>query len=153
MRLFGRCNLAAENKKLARDACGNVQLCAGLQSGIEGNLHAMRRVWPQSAGWTKDSGLRGSTVLNHTLDAAEGQMAPAEEGATGSPPSNEDEEDDGSTSIRRILGTNRVSDLAVRLLMRRMPSKFSSATSHSGRFITAGTRVADSSSIDTATIT
>ncbi len=26
----------------------------GLQSGIEANLHAVRAIWPQSAGWTED---------------------------------------------------------------------------------------------------
>jgi hypothetical protein len=40
----------------AINVCGNTQLCAGFRSGIEANLHAVRAIWPQSAGWTADSG-------------------------------------------------------------------------------------------------
>ena len=40
----------------ATNACGKTQLCAGLQSRIEANLHAVCAIWPQSAGWTEDSG-------------------------------------------------------------------------------------------------
>ncbi len=38
-------------KERARDACNNVQLCAGLQAGIEGATHAMLDVFPELAGW------------------------------------------------------------------------------------------------------
>jgi len=44
-------------KHTATQECGNVNLCAGLSAGIEGNLHAVRAIWPQSAGWTQDDGL------------------------------------------------------------------------------------------------
>jgi hypothetical protein len=59
MRLIGRCVLDGESKQQAREACGNVQLCAGLQAGIEGNLHAVQKVWPESAGWTFDAEVEG----------------------------------------------------------------------------------------------
>ena len=42
---------------LVTSSCGNIQLCAGLCSGIEANLHAVRAIWPQSAGWTEDPGI------------------------------------------------------------------------------------------------
>ena len=38
-------------KERARDACNNVQLCAGLQAGIEGATHAMLEIFPELAGW------------------------------------------------------------------------------------------------------
>ena len=34
----------------------NVQLCAGLQVGIKGNLHALKESWPELGGWTFDDG-------------------------------------------------------------------------------------------------
>ena len=49
MRLWADC-LNTETKVGATTACGNVNLCAGLRAGIEGNLHAVWAVWPQSAG-------------------------------------------------------------------------------------------------------
>jgi hypothetical protein len=55
MRLWADC-LNTETKVGATTACGNVNLCAGLRAGIEGNLHAVRAVWPQSAGWERDGG-------------------------------------------------------------------------------------------------
>jgi len=50
MRLIANCN-HLQSKVGATNACGNTQLCAGLQSGIEANLHAVKAIWPQSAGW------------------------------------------------------------------------------------------------------
>ncbi len=55
MRLWSDCS-HTKSKVEATNACGNTQLCAGLWSGIEANLHAVRAIWPQSAGWTADSG-------------------------------------------------------------------------------------------------
>ena len=55
MRLWVDC-LNTETKAGATTACGNVNRCAGLWAGIEGNLHAVRAIWPQSAGWERDSG-------------------------------------------------------------------------------------------------
>ena len=55
MRLWVDC-LNTETKVGATTTCGNVNLCAGLQAVIEGNLHAVWAVWPQSAGWECDSG-------------------------------------------------------------------------------------------------
>ena len=54
MRLWSDCS-HTKTKVAATNACGNTQLCAGLRSGIEANLHAVRAIWPQSAGWTVDS--------------------------------------------------------------------------------------------------
>ncbi len=56
MRLWSDCS-HTKRKVVATNACGNTQLCAGLRSGIEANLHAVRAIWPQSAGWTEDSGV------------------------------------------------------------------------------------------------
>ncbi len=53
MRLWSDCS-HMKTKAAATNACGNTQLCAGLRSGIEANLHAVQAIWPQSAGWTKD---------------------------------------------------------------------------------------------------
>ena len=36
-------------------ACGNTQICTGKRVGIEGNLHTVRAIWPQSSGWTIDN--------------------------------------------------------------------------------------------------
>ena len=47
MRLWADC-LNTETKVGATTACGNVNLCACLRAGIEGNLHAVRAIWPQS---------------------------------------------------------------------------------------------------------
>jgi hypothetical protein len=55
MRIWADC-LNSETKVGATTACGNVNLCAGLRAGIEGNLHAVHAVWPQSAGWERDGG-------------------------------------------------------------------------------------------------
>jgi hypothetical protein len=43
-----------KTKVEAMNACGNTQFCAGLRSGIEANLHAVRAIWPQSAGWSEE---------------------------------------------------------------------------------------------------
>ena len=66
MRLWADC-LNTETKVGATTACGNVNLCAGLQAGIEGNLHAVRAIWPQSVGWEYDGG-----EVTATLPATEG---------------------------------------------------------------------------------
>ena len=55
MRLLSQCNLN-QTKLQATVGCANAQLCAGLKAGIEGNLHAVRAIWPQSAGWEQDEG-------------------------------------------------------------------------------------------------
>jgi hypothetical protein len=49
MRLWLHCS-HTKMKVAATNACGNTQLCAGLQSGIEANLHTIRAIWTQSAG-------------------------------------------------------------------------------------------------------
>jgi hypothetical protein len=56
MRLYSDCS-HTKTKVAATNACGNTQLCAGLQSGIEANLHAVRAIWLQLDGWTEDLGV------------------------------------------------------------------------------------------------
>ncbi|KAL7526156.1 hypothetical protein ACHAXR_001349 [Thalassiosira sp. AJA248-18] len=51
---------------------------AGLKSGIEANLHAVRAIWPQSAGWTHDSGeveVSDAETLPATQDLNSSAMA------------------------------------------------------------------------------
>jgi hypothetical protein len=43
MRLWSDCS-HMKTKAAATNACGNTQLCAGLQSGIKANLHAIRAI-------------------------------------------------------------------------------------------------------------
>ena len=59
---LGKVRPLGECKELARQACENVQLCAGLEAGIEGNLHAVRAVWPESSGWQYDEGTEANPV-------------------------------------------------------------------------------------------
>ena len=59
MRLFAGVILD-QCKERARQACNNVQLCAGLQAGIEGATHAMLEVWPELAGWFNTAGVEGN---------------------------------------------------------------------------------------------
>jgi hypothetical protein len=82
MRLWSDCS-HMKTKAAATNACGNTQLCAGLRFGIEANLHAVRAIWPQSAGWTKDGASEeeddGGPSSNTTLWSrirAEGVLAP-----------------------------------------------------------------------------
>jgi hypothetical protein len=49
MRLWSDCT-HTKTKVEATNTCRNTQLCAGLWSGIEANLHAVQAIWPQSAG-------------------------------------------------------------------------------------------------------
>jgi hypothetical protein len=72
-----------KTKVAATNACGNTQLCVGLQSAIKANLHAVWAIWPQSAGWTKDGAAEeeedGDLPSNATLQnpvRAKGVLAP-----------------------------------------------------------------------------
>ena len=51
MRLISSCNITQTGRH-ATTTCGNTHLCAGTRAGIEGNLHAVRAIWPQLSGWT-----------------------------------------------------------------------------------------------------
>ncbi len=53
MHLWSDCS-HTKTKVEAMNACGNTQLCAGLWSGIEANLHAVQAMWSQSAGWSEE---------------------------------------------------------------------------------------------------
>ena len=70
-RLFARCNLE-ETKHATANEYANVQLSGGLRAGIEDNLHPVRAIWPQSAGWTVDAGLNAAEAAL-TLDEEDGQ--------------------------------------------------------------------------------
>ena len=45
-RLFAKCLLLVAGSE-AKEACGIDQLCAGLEAGIEGGIHAMQHLWAQ----------------------------------------------------------------------------------------------------------
>jgi hypothetical protein len=72
-----------KTKAAATSACGNIQLCTGLRSGIKANLHAVWAIWPQSAGWTEDKAAEeeedGNPSGNATLQncvRVKGMLAP-----------------------------------------------------------------------------
>ena len=48
-RLFAKCVMHVTGADAAK-ACGVDQLCAGLQAGIEGSIHAMRCLWQELGG-------------------------------------------------------------------------------------------------------
>ena len=81
MHLLARCALIGEPRALARDTCNNVNLSDGLQSGIEGNLHAIRIIWPESAGWAFDPSMTAEpqNIFQQLLDGAERKLAQAED--------------------------------------------------------------------------
>ena len=43
-RLFAKCIIKVAGGQ-AKDACGTSQLCAGLEAGIEGAVHAVNALW------------------------------------------------------------------------------------------------------------
>ena len=53
MCLWSNCS-HTKTKVEATNAYGNTQLCAGIRSGIEANLYAVRSIWPQSSGWSEE---------------------------------------------------------------------------------------------------
>ena len=77
MRLIAGCN-NNQTRSQATIACSNAQLCAGLQSGIEGNLHAVRALWPQSAGWAHDGESSGNDVEDESEEGTAPAMQPAQ---------------------------------------------------------------------------
>jgi len=82
VRLWARCCLQADVKDMARDACGVKNSCAGFQSGIEDNVHAVRAIWPKSAGWEFDRCTEAkqpsANIFQQLLDAAESDLAAAD---------------------------------------------------------------------------
>ncbi|EJK45710.1 hypothetical protein THAOC_35662 [Thalassiosira oceanica] len=69
MRLMAGTVIDLGLKVQACDTCGNIQLCAGLGAGIEGNLHAVTKIFPLSqldwlAGWTEGEGTMSSLLSN-----------------------------------------------------------------------------------------
>lgn len=67
MRLMAGAVIDSGLKTQARDACGNVQSCAGLGGGIEGNMHAATRIFPESAGWTEGEGTSNAEIAEQLL--------------------------------------------------------------------------------------
>jgi len=101
MRLMSGCN-NDQTRTQATIACGNAQLCAGLRAGIEGNLHAVGAVWPQSAGWTHDGGIPSATEEDELAedDAPQTQQSPVQDSLAAEDPlvdagANEDDEYSG----------------------------------------------------------
>ena len=92
MRLMAGAVIDSGLKVQARDACGNVQLCAGLGAGIEGNLHAVSKVFPQSAGWTEGGGTSNADIVEQLLTQSE-EMRP-----DGGGPDDYDEEADADST-------------------------------------------------------
>ena len=91
-----------QTRTQATIACGNAQLCAGLRAGIEGNLHAVGAVWPQSAGWTHDGGIPSATEEDELAedDAPQTQQSPVQDSLAAEDPlvdagANEDDEYSG----------------------------------------------------------
>ena len=75
MRLMAGAVIDSGLKVQARDACGNVQLCAGLGAGIEGNLHAVFKAFPQAAGWTEGEGTSNADIVERLLTQSD-EMRP-----------------------------------------------------------------------------
>ena len=92
MRLMAGAVIDSGLKVQARDACGNVQLCAGLGAGIEGNLYAVKRIFPQSAGWTEGEGTSNADIVEQLLTQSD-EMRPDEGG-----PEDYDEEADADST-------------------------------------------------------
>ena len=61
-----------ETNAAATAQCGNMQLSGGLCAWIEGNLHAVRAAWPQSAGWTVDADI---TAAEYAVEVEEDEAA------------------------------------------------------------------------------
>ena len=74
MCLFANCDhLQSKGMATVADVeCGNAQLCAGLPSGIEANLHAVSAIWPESAGWTQDDGIEDESDEDDVMPAEDG---------------------------------------------------------------------------------
>ena len=89
MRLWSDCS-HMKTKAAVTIPCGNTQLRAGLRSGIEANLHAIRAIWQQLAKWTEDGASEEEDDGDPSSDAtlrsrirAEGVLAPGiDPGAT-----------------------------------------------------------------------
>jgi len=67
---------------MARKAYGNVKLYAGLQAGIEGNLHTMHEVRAGLGGWTFDTGTDDNPIPECFQSHIDGQVNPLAEGVT-----------------------------------------------------------------------
>ncbi|EJK55331.1 hypothetical protein THAOC_24945, partial [Thalassiosira oceanica] len=106
MRLMAGAVIDSGLKVQARDACGNVQLCAGLGAGIEGNLHAVTRIFPQSAGWTEGEGTSNADIVEQLLTQSD-EMRPDEGG-----PDDYDEEADADSTGGSRYEPNTDSELA-----------------------------------------
>ena len=143
MRLWSDC-CHMKTKAAATTACGNTQLCAGLRSGIEANLHAVRAIWPQSAGWTKegaseeeDDGDPSSDTTLRRCIRAEGVLTPGT--------------DPGAAEDAAFSRYEPGPASALRSLTPATASMSSTATSCCGTWPTVGIGGADSPSTGTGT--
>ncbi|KAL3795565.1 hypothetical protein ACHAWO_009861 [Cyclotella atomus] len=75
-RLWAKQTIASAGES-AKTACGNVQLCAGLEAGVEGNLHAVREYWPEAGGFEDDEDAAANNPFTEILE----MMQDAEDGA------------------------------------------------------------------------
>jgi hypothetical protein len=69
MRLLGK-DLLTTARDEAKERCGSVQLCAGLEAGIEGGIHTVREVW-KDEGWAADSEVDSNNPFLPFVDACE----------------------------------------------------------------------------------
>jgi hypothetical protein len=73
MRLLGKDLLSTAGDE-AKQACGSVHLCAGLEAGVEGGIHAAREVFGKD-GWTQDDGIPGPhNCFRPLVDALESNL-------------------------------------------------------------------------------
>ena len=80
MILILACNMAQTGSH-DTSTCGKTQLYAGTQAGIEGNLHSVCAIWPQSSGWT----IYSKGVLVEEAAAARQLVTQLDEEATTDP--------------------------------------------------------------------
>jgi hypothetical protein len=77
MRLIGK-DLLTTARDSAKEACGSLQLCAGLEAGIEGGIHAVREVW-EGEGWATEAAVDQNNPFVPYVEAVEKGESSAED--------------------------------------------------------------------------